>query len=144
MEMVPSASFFETKDVFNGSTNRNSLCMDMSIFFPPNFRPFAVSAAEMRARAGWLLAGSSALFLLREQENTDSWESVLIPSSCSNPFISCPVPATSGRVQMSNSCPNQFLEKSQEREQQFYRVETFSLCSELPANTREPPGTGTG
>lgn len=151
MEMAPSASFFQTKDALNGSINRNSLCRDISGWF---FFFFFQTSGHLQCQQqrhesqGWVaFAGSSGLFFSakgkREQGNSASWGSAFILSSSSNPFISWPVSATSGRVQMSNSCCNELLEKSQEREEreeQYNRVEGFSLCSELPANTREPPG----
>lgn len=145
MEMAPSASFFRTKHVLNGSINRNSLCRD--ILFFSNFRPFAESAAETRepGLGGSLQGPLYYFFLLREKGNK-----VTLPQ---RRLFSLPLPA------LTPSFPGLFLPhlaecrcqtlvatnslrrvRREEREQQYCRVGAFGLCSELPANTREPPG----
>lgn len=142
-EMAPSA--FQTKAVLNGSINRNSLCRDISFFFffLSNFRPFAVSAAETREPG---LQGSLYyfFFLLREKRNK-----VTLPHRSEFSF---PLPAVTPSFPglflphlAEYRCQNLVLTNSLRRERRESSSTTgwkpkFSLCSELAANTREPPG----
>lgn len=70
MEMAPSASFFQAKDVFICSTNRNSLCMDISIFSPQISGHLQCQQQRWEPGLGGSLQGPlHYLFLLREKRN---------------------------------------------------------------------------